>query len=616
MALDIPALPRWDMIPVFPGPDSPEFGAAFAAALQAMADLAELFDALGVGPLASPPDTEAAVGTVEEVIRRYNETQDAVQQLDIYLSCLVATDADDARAQAALSELRQHAVELAQLAARFTAWVGSLPVEGLLERSGVAQAHAYALRLTQQAAAHLMSPAEEELAAELGPSGAAAWSRLRQDIEARLTLRLEIDGTERTLSISEALNLALHPDREVRRRAHEAEDEAWHSAEAPLAAALNGVKGETNVLTARRRWADPLDAALFQNRIDQQVLDALLEAVRAAVPDYRRYLRAKARALGLPVLAWYDLLAPVGAATRPWPFAEAADFVAERFADYSPTLGALARRAVVERWIDAEPRPGKEGGGFCADVGGGRSRILLNYAPSYFWLSALAHELGHAYHNAIQHEAGRTWLQRQLMRPMTLAETASTFCETLVHRAAMAQANGAEALAILGGVLLSVDANVFGAITSFAFERELFGARRRRELTSDELGELTVASLRDLFGDAVDLGTLPRRFWAALPHPFLPERWYYNFPYAFGMLFGLGLHARYEADPEAFRPGFDDLLSRTAMAEAGELARLVGIDLRSPAFWRGSLDTVRADIDRFEAMAAAATPPTTPHLLP
>jgi pepF/M3 family oligoendopeptidase len=614
MTHDTLSLPRWDMTPIFPGPDSPEFVAAFEAALRALAELADLFDARAVGRRdPSTLDAEAAV-TAEEVINRYNEVQDAVALIDTYLQCLVAADATHARAQAALSALQQQTVGLAYLAARFVAWVGSLPIDDLIQRSAVAREHAFALRLAQRAAAHLMSPAEEELAAELGPTGASAWYRLRQDVESRLAIRLELDGEERTLPISEAMNLAMHPDREVRRRAHEAEREAWRSVEVPLAAALNGVKGETLTLTGRRSWADPLDAALFRNRIDRATLDALVEAIRAAVPDYRRYLRAKARALGLPVLASYDLLAPVGAHARPWPFDEASAFVLEQFRGYSPKLVALAERAVAERWVDAEPRTGKEGGGFCADVGGGRSRILLNYAPTYLWLSALAHELGHAYHNAVRHEVGRSWLQRRFLAPMTLAETASTFCETLVNRAALAQSDGDDQLAILGGALLSIAANVFGAIAAFDIEQELFAARRRRELSVTELGELVLVAQRDLYGDAVDPETLVPDGWAAAPHPFLPDAWYYNFPYAFGMLFGLGLHARHAADPEAFRPAFDELLSRTGMEEAAELAGRMGIDLRSPDFWREGLDTVRADVDRFEALVVALAPPASNRL--
>lgn len=608
MARDLHSLPRWDMTQPFPGPNSPEFVAAFEAARKALAGLAELFDTRGIGRWEPAPLADETVVTADELIDRYNAVQDAVSLLENYLQCLVAADADDTRAQAALSELRQQTVGLPSLMARFTTWIGSLPVENLIQRSPVAREHAFALRLEQRAAGHLMTPPEEELAAEFAPIGATAWSRLRQDIEARLTIRLTVDGEEQTLPVGEALNLAMHPDRGVRRKASEAADEAWRSVEIPLAAALNGVKGETLALSTRRGWADPLDAALFRNRVDHAILEALLDAVRAAVPDYRRYLRAKGRALGLPVLAWYDVLAPLASNRRPWPFKETVDFVGEQFHAYSPKLGALAMQAAAERWIDAGPRPRKESGAFCSHVGGGRSRILLNYTPTYLWMSALAHELGHAYHNAVRHEFGRTWLQGGVLPP-TLAETASTFRETIVHRAALARATDDERIAILAGVLLSIDLNVFSTAAGFAFEREMFASRRRRELTAGELGELRRASLEVLFGDAVNSDTLSEYFWAALPHPFLPDLSYYNFPYAFGMLFAIGLHAQYEADPEAFRPGFDELLSRTGMADALELARRMGIDLRSPDFWRQGLDAVRADIDQFESLVTALTPP-------
>ncbi len=491
---------------------------------------------------------------------------------------------------------------LTRLTARFTAWIGSLDVEALIERSQLAREHADPLRRTKFAAAHLMSPAEEALAAELGPSGGAAWGRMRNDLAARLTARLELDGEERELPLTEIANLAYHPNRDVRRRAHEAGLSSWHSQAVPLAAALNGVKGETQTLTRRRHWTDPLDAALFANHVDRPTLEALLGGIREALPEYRRYLRAKARLLGLPILTWYDQSAPVGAG-RTWPFADAAVFITERFGGFSPKLADLARRAVGERWIDAGPREGKGGGGFCTEVGPGDSRILLNYAPVYDWMSALAHELGHAYHTSVMGERGRTSLQDPSPGPMTLAETASTFCETLIYRAALSQAGEEEEIALLDGGLQAVAFNVFYTAFLFAFEREVFAARQRRDLSVDELNSLMVESQREIFGDALDPQTFNPLAWARAPHFFLEDLWFYNFPYAFGMLFGQGLWVRREADPAGFIATFDDLLASTGMVEAATLAHRFGIDLRSPDFWRSSFDGFRADVDRFEALA-------------
>ena len=214
-------------------------------------------------------------------------------------------------------------------------------------------------------------------------------------------------------------------------------------------------------MTGRRGWNDPLERALVANHIDRPTLDAMLGAIREGYPDYRRYLRAKARVLGLPILAWYDRAAPIGT-PRPWPFDEAAAFIVERFGAYEPKLGAFAARAISGDWIDAGPRTGKVGGGACFPFRYGVSRILLNYVPSDTWLGALAHEIGHAYHHAVQHEFGRTMLQRSSPPPIALLETASTSCESLIQRAAVAEASAAADVATLDGVLVAVGNHVFG----------------------------------------------------------------------------------------------------------------------------------------------------------
>ncbi len=218
------------------------------------------------------------------MIDLYNAVLRMIRQLEGYLFCLVEADTWDEQVQAAFAELQQRRVPLTRLAARFTAWIGSLDVEALIERSEVTREHADPLRRTKLAAAHLMSPSEEALAAELGPSGGAAWCRMRHDLAARLTVRIELDGEERELPLTEIANLAYHPDRDVRRRAHEAGLTAWRSQAVPLAAALNGVKGETQTLTRRRNWSDPLDAALFDNHVDRPTLEALLGLSRKPCP--------------------------------------------------------------------------------------------------------------------------------------------------------------------------------------------------------------------------------------------------------------------------------------------------------------------------------------------
>jgi oligoendopeptidase F len=453
-----------------------------------------------------------------------------------------------------------------------------------------------------------MSPEEEDLAATLGPAGATAWMALRDDLAGRATALIEIDGEERELPLSEIANFGFDPDRDLRRRAHEASQIGWRAIAIPLAAALNGVKWQQLTLARRRGWDGPLDQALLASAIDRATLDAMQAAIHEAIPDYRRYLRAKARALGIPVLAGYDLRAPVGN-PQPWPYSTAREFIVDTFTAHHPKLGALAERAFNEQWIDAGPREGKDGGAFSLAVGGDQSRILANYVPVYDWMSALAHELGHSYQVVAIVERGRTNLQAPpemsgvpIGFPMTLAETASTFCEAVIQRAARRDASAQEELSLLDGWLQALTLNVFGTLPMFEFEREAFARRADRELTVTEVEAMMARAWLDLVGDAVDPDTIWLTSWTA-PHLYIDETTFYNFPYAFGMLFGLGLLAERDAEPDGFFDRFDELLADSGMIEAPELAARFGISLRNADFWHSALALFRADVDRYEELA-------------
>jgi hypothetical protein len=260
----------------------------------------------------------------------------------------------------------------------------------------------------------------------------------------------------------------------------EAEGELLETHAVAFAAAMNGVKGEVATLSERRGWAVAAAPGAAPNGIGPAALDALQAAVRAAFPTFRRYLRAKARFLGLDRLAWYDLLAPVHTGperTFDWP--EASDFVIRHFARFSPALEALARRASDEGWIDVPPRTGKRNGAFCMGSGGvAESRILLNFGGSLDDVFTLAHELGHAFHNDAAFRAGRRPLQTRT--PMTLAETASIFCETLITNALLDEADDATRLAVLEQDLRSGAQLVLDIDSRFRFEAELFTRRRTR----------------------------------------------------------------------------------------------------------------------------------------
>jgi oligoendopeptidase F len=290
----------------------------------------------------------------------------------------------------------------------------------------------------------------------------------------------------------------------------------------PLAAALNGAKGEASVLNRRRGWPDDLAPALHVNNVDRAAVDALNEAVTDSLGDFRRYLRAKAARHGHDGgLPWWDLFAPITAGSSDGPavtWDEAIARVTDAFSTYSPVLAGLVRRAVDERWLDAEPRAGKVGGAYCLPIGGGASRVLLNFDGSFDGVQTLAHELGHAYHNTNLGQA--TALQRQT--PMALAETASIFCETIMVNAGLAAAGPAERLALLDTDLQGATQVVVDIRSRFLFESELCRRRATRTLSVAELNELMLDTQEQAYGDGLHPDHRHPFMWAVKGHYYTP----------------------------------------------------------------------------------------------
>lgn len=601
------ALPRWDVSVYFPSLGSREFSEQHELLGADVARLAALYDQHDVRGGAPVELDEARVAAFEEVVGATNELLDRMRLLSAYVHSFVSTDARDDAAAGMASELQAQSAKVRALSVRFDAWVAALGAEELVARSVVGADHAYPLRKAALSAARQMDEGQEALYSELSLTGSTAWSRLHGDVTSLLSAPVDKpDGTAETMPITVIRNLAFESDAGLRRAGYRAELAAWETVAVPCAAAMNGIKGEANTVNARRGWEDSLAPALHYNAVSRQTLEAMQSAVVASLPDWRRYLRAKARLLGSAGtnggLPWWDLFAPVGdpsAAAVAWE--EATTTVVDSFASYSPSLAGLARRALDERWVDAEARSGKRGGAFCMSTRDGESRVLLNYGGTFDSVSTLAHELGHAYHNTTL--ADRTPMQRST--PMALAETASIFCETLLtHSVLSATADEGRRLPILEYDLQGACQVVVDIHSRFLFERSVFERRKARTLSVTELCELMLDGQREAYGDGLDAEHLHAYMWAVKPHYYSTH--YYNWPYTFGLLFGLGLFAVYQDDPDRFRAGYDDLLSSTGLGDAAELAARFGIKVEEEGFWAASLDVLRQRIDSFEAMSGAA----------
>lgn len=600
-------LPRWRIDDIFASLDSREFTSAVESFRSEVHRLENAFDLDGIRAVPDgievTSDTETA-GRLSRAITAYNNTVAHSQTLEAYVYALVSTNTRNEKAQALLSEIETLESRVTPLLARLADFANAHDLEALATLDSDVAEHMQPLQRLAQRSEHQMSEIEEGLFAELTTSGSSAWSRLQRDISSQLSAEVSLPAGHRRLPMPAIRGLANDSDPAVREAGFRAEQEAWPKIATACAAAMNAIKGEAITVNTRRRWNTPLDASLFANGISAPTFAAMQSAIVDSLPDFRRWMRLKARRHGhVDGLAWWDLIAPLPGIDSSISWNDSIQLIRDAFDGFSPSLSGMVDRAITERWLDAPPDEGKVGGAFCMPFVNDRSLLLLNWSGSMESTQTTAHELGHAYHNV--QLVGRTPLQRRL--PMALAETASIFCETLMVESGLKRLSGLERLALLNVDLQGATQVVVDIHSRFLFEAEVFARRKKRTLGVSELNDLMLESQLAAYGDGLDQTTAHPYMWILKPHYYGSH--FYNWPYTYGLLFGLGLYATFSADPNAFRAGYDNFLSRSGMASGEELGQAFNIDVTSESFWVSSLDVLRARIDEFEQLCAVIDTP-------
>jgi len=601
---DLGTLPHWDLKNIYPSLESKEVDIAveeLCVRIKRLDQFLEKEKISRTGEIPSAIDRTAML--VSEYLQMTNDILALAGSLEAFLSGYITTDSFNTLAKRKGSELEKIAVKISHQEVLFRGWLGEVVKQGtdfgdLIAAGPVVKAHEFFLRETVEQSKYLMVDEEEALASELSLSGANAWEKLQGTVTSQISVLFEREGVVEDIPIAALQNIRNYdPDEQTRRRAFEAEIKAWESMREPLAACMNGVKGTVVTLNQRRGREDALHEVLDQTRIDRQTLQVMLGVMKESFPTFRRYFKAKAKRMGKDALAWWDLSAPVGGSEQRFTFDEARIFIVDNFSSFSPRLADFTQKVFNQRWIDAEPRKGKRGGAFCMDIPlNEESRILANYDGSLDQLSTLAHELGHAFHNECQW--GLTELQR--ITPMTLAETASIFNETLISESALEHAQSMEEeLSILETSLVGAAGVIVDIYSRYLFETEVFEKRADAELSADDFCEIMLRCQAETYADGLDERYRHPYMWAWKPHYYSPSLSFYNFPYAFGQLFGLGLFALYQERGEDFIPDYESLLRSTGMGNAADLAARFDIDLRSPAFWKSSMEVIEGRVERY-----------------
>jgi oligoendopeptidase F len=457
------------------------------------------------------------------------------------------------------------------------------------------------LRTARRYRPHLLSEPEEKILAEKALSGRSAWVRFFEEQASAITV--ELDEEAEPVSLEVALSRLFLPDRDARRHAAERVSAALAPGLRARAYAFNTLLADKMVDDRLRHYPHWLAARNLGNEASDESVQALIAAVRGRYELPRRWYRLKARLLGLDRLADYDRMASVTQETEEVAWPEARDLVLDAYTAFSDELGALVRRFLTERWIDAPVRPNKRGGAFCAyTVPSVHPYVMLNYTHRRRDVLTLAHELGHGVHSALGARQGIF----HMATPLTLAETASVFGETLTFGRLLERAPTADSrLALLAESIEGSIATVFRQVAMNRFEDLVHTNRREQgELAADRIGELWASSQTELLGDAVEVTDGYRTWWSYVPH-FIGSPGYV-YAYAYGQLLALAVYGRYEEEGEAFVPAYLELLSAGGSRSPEELGRIVGVDLADPGFWDRGLDLVERQLEAAEAAAREA----------
>ena len=596
-------LPHWDVSSVFPGLESDQFNQAVESLKSLLSELESFVQEHTINADApAPADPQALADTLSGYLLLVEQTAVAQSTIGSYVSSFVSTDSFNKTAKRIMSELDIIGLRMQKVNILAMGWmrvVAQNPelLEQALQLDTPARTYAFFVRESAEQSRYQMSESEETLASELSLSGARGWAKLHRTLTSQAKAPFTVNGETKDMPATMIHNFLSSPDESLRRQSYETEMTLWHSLEEPLAACLNGIKGASLTVEKRRGRKDPLHRTLDQARMDRETLETMLGAMKESFPIFRKYWRKKAQLLGKEQLPWWDVLAPVGASDTVYSFDDARKFIVKQFKTFSPRLADFTDMVFEKNWIDAEPRPGKSGGAFCMGIAAvEESRILCNYDGSFELVGCLAHELGHAYHNYCMN--GKKYLLKH--SPMTMAETASIFNEQIVFNAAMKQtASPGEERAILESILVGASLVIVDISSRYLFEAEVFERRARSELSADDFSDIMLRAQQATYGDGLDQRYLNKYMWTWKGHYYIPGLSFYNFPYAFGHLFSLGLYAIYQQRGDEFLPEYDQLLASTGEANPVDLALRFGIDIRQKSFWENSLAIIESHVNRY-----------------
>ena len=537
---------------------------------------------------------EDSIEGITQVVTLLEESTVLTGRLYNYIHLTLATDTTHEIATQVEVQLAGVSADLQATYAKVSKFLGTIQTD--ITTDPFLAEYRYYFEEAKKDATHLLSDELEEVLAKMSISGGKAWSQLFDFMWS--SAQGEYKGE--VVTLSEIRGKAYDSDAEVRKSAYEAELKMYDAIKEPIAFSLNHIKKEVLTTSQLRGFESPLAHTLEASRMSRETLDALLEAIREYLPNFRKYLRHKAALLGHENgLPFYDLFAPVGNSSRTFTVEESKDYLIENFKTFSADLAEMTEEFFDKHYIDFYPRKGKVGGAFCANLPMiKQSRVLTNFTGSLSDVVTLAHELGHAYHGL--HIENHRPLNQDYSMPV--AETASTFNENIIMNTAIKEASDEEKIALIESQLQDTTQIIVDIYSRYLFETAVFENREQSFMFSKDLEEMMLSAQKEAYGDGLDQSYLHPYMWACKPHYYSTGLSFYNFPYAFGGLFSKGLYAIYQEQPEGFVEKYQELLRATTVSSVEDTAKVLGVDVSTPEFWKKALAEVAESIEAFIAL--------------
>jgi oligoendopeptidase F len=588
---------RWDLSDLYAGTDDPRIDRDLDGALAGAKDFESRFR----GRLASLAGEE-----IRRAVDELEALTEPVAKAGVYAGLLFAADTAVPRHGALVQHVQERSSEIKNTLIFFELeWVALDPpaADALLSDPALARRR-HLLTAMRRYRAHVLSEPEERILEETANTGRRAFSRLFDELLGSMRFRIERDGEKQELGEEQVLSLLYDADRDLRRAAAHSLTRGLRENARPLTFIFNTLVQDKAVDDRLRRYSRAIDSRNLANEIDDASVESLLSASVARYPLVARYYRLKARLLRLDRLEDYDRYAPVSADAGRRGFDSARRIVLDAYADFAPEMADIARRFFEERWIDAELRPGKRGGAFCAaTLPSLHPYVLLNYTGNLRDVMTVAHELGHGVHQSLAAAQGLF----EQDTPLTTAETASVFGEMLVFRRLLKEeSDPAVRLGLLCGKIEDAFATVFRQVAMTRFEESLHSERRSEgELPMERMNALWMAANRPMFGDSVHLSDDYAWWWLYIPH--FVHSPFYCYAYAFGELLVLALLRRYDEEGAPFVPRYLDLLRAGGSDTPAALLERMGLDVTDPAFWDGGLALLEDLVVEAEALASDVT---------